>query len=128
MRPTAIAEDPEAAREQLHEFEMLVGEAFRRRGYTVEETGGHGADGGVDLVLSKAGQRFLVQCKQWKTSKVGVKLIRELYGVIAAKGAAGGFVVTSGVFTDDAVAFAAGKRIDLIDGCLVEGRACGYTF
>jgi restriction system protein len=111
-----------------HEFEMLVGEAFRRHGYAVEETGGHGADGGVDLVLSKEGQRLLVQCKQWKASKVGVKIIRELYGVMAAKGAAGGFVVTSGVFTGEATAFAAGKRIGLIDGCLVEGRACGYTF
>jgi len=98
------------------EFEMLVGEAFRRRGYAVEETGGHGADGGVDLVLSKDGERFLVQCKQWKASKVGVKILREHYGVISADGAAGGFVVTSGVFTGEAVAFAAGKNIDLIDG------------
>jgi restriction system protein len=29
------------------EFEMLVGEAFRRRGYTVAETGGGGADDGI---------------------------------------------------------------------------------
>ena len=31
-----------------HEFEMLVGEAFRRTGYSVVETGGGGADGGGD--------------------------------------------------------------------------------
>jgi restriction system protein len=37
------------------EFEELVGEAFRRNGYTVTETGGGGADGGVDLVLKKGG-------------------------------------------------------------------------
>jgi len=101
------------------EFEMLVGEAFCRRGYVVEETGGHGADGGVDIVLSKGGQRSLVQCKQWKASKVGVKVVRELYGVMAAEGAVGGFVVTSGVFTGEALAFAAGKNIDLIDGPLL---------
>lgn len=35
------------------EFEMLVGEGFRLLGYQVVETGGGGADGGVDLVLSK---------------------------------------------------------------------------
>lgn len=35
------------------EFEMLVGEAFRLQGYGVLETGGGGADGGVDLALSK---------------------------------------------------------------------------
>ena len=59
------------------EFEMLVGEAFRRRGYTVAETGGGGADGGVDLVLKRSGEKFLVQCKQWKAFKVGVTTIRE---------------------------------------------------
>lgn len=45
-------------------FEQLVGEAFRRQGYTVEETGLGGADGGIDLILRKNGRRVLVQCKQ----------------------------------------------------------------
>ncbi len=73
-------------------------------------------DGGVDLVLSKGGDRFLVQCKQWKAFKVGVTVVRELYGVMAARGAAGGFVVTSGRFTGEAAAFASGRNIRLIDG------------
>lgn len=99
-----------------HEFEMLVGEAFRRRGYAVIETGGGGADGGIDLVLRKDGEKFLVQCKQWKAYKVGVTTVRELYGVMAAGGAVGGFVVTSGVFTQEAKFFAEGRNIDLIGG------------
>ena len=98
------------------QFEALVGEAFRRKSYSVAETGGGGADGGVDLVLKKAGETFLVQCKQWKAYKVGVTTVRELYGVMAAKGASGGFVVTSGVFTDEARAFAEGRNIELMDG------------
>lgn len=98
------------------EFELLVGEAFRRKGYAVTETGGGGADGGVDLVLSKGGERHFVQCKQWKAFKVGVTTVRELYGVMAARGAAGGYVVTSGQFTADAKEFAAGRNISLIDG------------
>lgn len=98
------------------EFEMLVGEAFRLQGYRVTETGGDGADGGVDLVLIKGAETFLVQCKQWKAYKVGVDVVRELYGVMAAKGATGGFVVTSGRFTDDATKFAAGRNVQLIDG------------
>lgn len=97
------------------QFEALVGEAFRRKGYTVTETAS-GADGGIDLILKKQGETFLVQCKQWKEYKVGVSIVRELYGVMAAKGAAGGFVVTSGIFTDEARAFATGRNIDLIDG------------
>ena len=97
-------------------FEVLVGEGFRRQGYLVEETGGGGADGGVDLVLGKGGDRFLVQCKQWKAFRVGVTVVRELYGVMAARGAAGGFVVTSGRFTQEATDFASGRNIRLIDG------------
>ena len=57
------------------EFEMLVGEGFRLQGYQVVESGGGGADGGVDLVLSRpgknGGEKFLVQCKQWRAFKVG---------------------------------------------------------
>ena len=98
------------------EFELLVGEAYRLQGYRVAEIGGGGPDGGVDLVLVKGSEKFFVQCKQWKAYKVGVTTVRELYGVMAAKGATGGFVVTSGRFTSDAKEFAQGRNIELIDG------------
>ena len=98
------------------QFEHLVGEAFRMQGYAVAETGGGGADGGVDLVLTRDGEKSLVQCKQWRAYKVGVDVVRQLYGVMAAKGAAGGFVVTSGRFTEEAQRFAEGRNINLIDG------------
>lgn len=98
------------------EFELLVGEAFRMQGYQVTEQGGAQADGGVDLMLRKGNEIFLVQCKQWKALKVGVDIVRELYGVMAARGAAGGFVVTSGEFTGDAQAFASGRNIMLVSG------------
>ena len=102
------------------EFELLVGEGFRLQGYQVVETGGGGADGGVDLVLSRpgksGGEKLLVQCKQWRALKVGVDVVRELYGVMAARGATGGFVVTSGRFTDEAISFASGRNVTLVDG------------
>jgi len=98
------------------EFEMLVGEAFRLQGFDVVESGGGGADGGVDLVLRKGSEKFLVQCKQWKAYKVGVDIVRALYGVMAATGATGGFVVTSGTFTVEAKAFADGLNVTLLDG------------
>ncbi len=101
------------------EFELLVGEAFRLQGYSVVELGGSGPDGGIDLTLTKGSEKFLVQCKQWKAFKVGVTVVRELYGVMAARGAAGGFVVTSGRFTEDARAFASGRNIKLVDGTLL---------
>ena len=61
------------------QFEQLTGEAFRRQGFTVTETGGNGPDGGIDLVLHKDGEKYLVQCKQWRSLKVGVAVIREFF-------------------------------------------------
>lgn len=98
------------------EFELLVGEAFRMQGYEVCELGGQTADGGVDLELRKGRELFLVQCKQWKAFKVSVTVVRELYGVMARRGAAGGYVITSGTFTADATDFARGTNIRLVDG------------
>lgn len=102
------------------EFELLVGEAFRRKGFTVIENGGRGPDGGVDLVLHLGTDKYLVQCKQWKSINVGVTVIRELFGVMAAEGAAGGFVVTSGRYTAEARAFADGRNIQLVDAELLK--------
>lgn len=98
------------------EFELLVGEAYRLQGFRIIELGGNGPDGGVDLVLLKGSEKFLVQCKQWKAQRVGVATVRELYGVMAARGATGGFVVTSGRFSNDAQEFARGRNISLVDG------------
>lgn len=98
------------------EFEMLTAEAFRLQGFEVKEQGGASPDGGVDLVARKGGETYLVQCKQWRAFKVGVDVVRELYGVMAAQGAAGGYVVTSGQFTQDARAFAEGRNVRLVDG------------
>lgn len=97
------------------EFENLTAEAFRKKGYRVIERGGEGPDGGVDLVLYLGKDKYLVQCKQWKTRQVGVAIVRELYGVMAAEGAVGGFVVASGSFTADAEDFAEGRSIKLVD-------------
>lgn len=98
------------------EFEHLVGEAYRRQGYTIEETGGSGSDGGVDLVLRGRGETVLVQCKQWRARSVGVTTVRELYGVLAAEAADRAILATCGGFTRDAKSFALGKPIQLVAG------------
>ena len=64
----------------------------------------------------KEGATYLIQCKHWKMSKVGVNIIREHLGVIVSEGAAGGFVVTSGVYTAEANDFAKKNNIKLLDG------------
>ena len=96
------------------EFEDLTAEVFRRKGFKVIERGGAGADGGVDVELRMGADKYLVQCKQWKSLKVGIATVRELYGVMAAESAVGGFVVASGDFTSDARSFAEGRAIKLV--------------
>jgi restriction system protein len=95
------------------EFELLVGEGFRLQGYLVIETGG---EGGADLVLQKGEQTFLVLCREWRAPKVDVGPVRELHGLMAARGAAGGFVATSGEFTAAAAEYANACNIRLLNG------------
>ena len=103
---------------ELHwqDFEWLVSEAYRRRGYSVEDSIKRGPDGGVDLVLRKDGRTTLVQCKQRKASAVGVPVVREAYGVQMHEKADRSVVITSGHFTREARAFVQGKPIELVDG------------
>ena len=101
------------------EFELFVLEAYRRQGYTARATD-QGADGGVDVVLSKDGWTTLVQCKQWKTQRVGVKPVRELAGVVAADNAHAGVLASSGSFTKDARRFATSANLELVDGKQLE--------
>lgn len=98
------------------QFEMLVGEAFRRQGYRIEETGLGGADGGIDLLLSRNGKTTLVQCKQWRSQRVDVKVVREMYGLLAHHGADAVKIVAVGDFTPDAQRFVQSKPIELIHG------------
>jgi len=112
----------EPARLTWSQFERLIAEFYRRRGATVTPRGGPMADGGVDLNLTYAtGERLIVQCKHWKNRRVGVKPLRELWGVMDYEKADGAIFVTSGSFTAEALAFARGKQLELIDGPRLRG-------
>jgi hypothetical protein len=105
------------------EVERVLEAAYARWGWKVERTGTssgarvgrHGGDGGVDLVLRRAGDLCLVSSKHWK-GRVGVKEVRELFGLMAHHGATRGVVVGTGGFTDEAWRFVKGKPIDLVSG------------
>jgi restriction system protein len=106
------------------DFEHLVGETFRQRGFAVAETPS-GPDGGIDLELRRDGELHLVQCKRWRARQVGVEIVRELYGVMSARGAVGGYVVSSGIFSSEAKRFAQGRNIELWDGAKLKGLIRG---
>ena len=99
------------------DFEGLVAEAYRRRGYTARVVGSPDGDGGVDVELTRQGEVVLVQCKHWRAWSVGVPVARELLGVVVHRRATRGILVTSGRFTQEALAFSDGNsQIQLVDG------------
>jgi restriction system protein len=98
------------------EVERLVADAYRRQGYQVSEIGGSAAQSEPGMLLTKASQRLLLQCKYWKTRKLAEMPVRELYGMMAAQSANAGILITSGTFTLEASRFAGYGHIQLIDG------------
>ena len=78
----------------------------------------HGADGGVDIWLWSqfSDKPVIVQCKHWKKRVVGVKELREFYGVLKSHDLTYGTFATSSTFSQDALAFAKDNRINAQDG------------
>ncbi len=113
------------------DFERLVGEAYRRQGYRVEEIGGSGPDGGVDLILRRDKETALVQCKRWRKDKIRAPVVRELRGAVARDRATRGIFVTCSEFTREAEAEAHGQPpIELVNGAALLGlvrQAQGQT-
>lgn len=96
------------------EFEQFVGYLFQLQGYQVDMTVTSG-DEGVDLFLQKGRRTAIVQCKRY-AGTVGQPTVRDLYGAMVHNNAHEAFLVTSGVVSQPAEAWAQGKPITLIDG------------
>jgi len=100
-------------------FEELCAGYFEAAGGFRARTTRLGADGGIDIYLyapTETRPVGVVQCKAWNTYPVGVKLIRELYGVMAAEQARIGIFITTGEYTAEARAFADHKHLQLLNG------------
>ena len=111
--------DHRAILDRLHllsgqQFEILCAELFEALGYTVARTPASG-DRGIDLRLEKAGRTVLVQCKR-QQSAIGEPVVRDFLGVVTHAGADKGIFCTNGSFSTRAESWAAGTRIELLDG------------
>ncbi len=99
-------------------FEAVCEALFAQAGFETR-TQAHGADGGVDVWLhskNAPGPVSVVQCKHWRGKQVGVKEMREFFGVMASQGVKRGTYATSSTFTSEATAFAKSNGIHLLDG------------
>jgi restriction system protein len=69
------------------------------------------------VIIEKDGIKQYIQCKKYITTTVGVKAIREFYGVLVDHASQSkGIFITTNIFSSEAVYFAQGKPIELIDG------------
>jgi HJR/Mrr/RecB family endonuclease len=104
-----FAKNPDRVRE-LHSFafEKLMAAVYRNRGFDVTMTP-RSKDGGFDLILLQRNDigaaMTLVDCKRYAAhKKVGVEIVRGLYGTVEEKKATHGVIVTTSSFTSGAVA------------------------
>lgn len=81
-------------------FEQFVAERLQARGYQTENIGASG-DFGVDVVASRAGQRWAVQVKRYK-SKVSRTAVSDAVAGKFYWKCEGAWVVTNSYFTKDA--------------------------
>jgi restriction system protein len=98
-------------------FELLCKLFFESLGYNVTKTGA-GADGGIDLILytkNSLDKHALVQCKTSASKDIGVKVVRELFGVITSEKVNKGILISNTGFSKDAINFANSQGIDLVD-------------
>jgi hypothetical protein len=98
-----------------YQFEKVVALVYRKSGYQVTARGGANPDGGIDLIIEKAGQRTAVQCKQWKTWNVGVKAVREFLGALKDAEINQGIFITLKGYTGDAKLLADKHHIAILD-------------
>jgi restriction system protein len=99
-------------------FEAVCARLFAQAGFEARSQS-HGADGGVDIWLHSAhaqGPAAIVQCKHWLGKPVGVKELREFYGVMASHKLSRGTFATTGGFSTEARQFAKDNGIHLLDG------------
>jgi hypothetical protein len=91
------------------QFEELIAEIWTRFGYEVELTA-QTKDGGKDIVAirrtAEARLRFLIECKRYRPErKIGVAVVRGLYGVSISERATKAMLATTSSFSQDALRF-----------------------
>jgi len=98
-----------------HEFDKLISMLFKQRGYSVSAMEENNNDN-VNIVLKMDAETIFVQYKHWREYKVDLAVIEELYAEMDSESISNGIVITTGLFTQDALDYSYGKHLLLING------------
>ncbi len=107
-----------------YEFERFLADVFRERGYGVELMGRSG-DQGVDLVVTRGGDRIAIQAKGYTAGNVGNKAVQEVHTGMTHYRCGRSVVVTNSGFTRGAQELASSVGCRLIDGSQIPGLIDG---
>lgn len=95
------------------EFEKLISLIFKQRGYSVTPAE---EDSGFEITLKMDGQTTLVQYQHWREYEVDVAVLEAFAAVMESDSVRNGIVITTGLFTQEALDFSHGKHLLLING------------
>lgn len=98
------------------EFKEIVAEAYRGSGYIIPENNVFTSDPSIDLIMRKGAKLYLVQCRYWQNRKLGKREVKNLFTLMHDKQASGVFLLTTGIFTNEARHYALNRPINLVDG------------
>lgn len=101
-----------------YQFEDLVEKLIQKMGFITKDRS-RGGDGGIDIFAVNTEPilegNYIIQCKRY-SKPIAVSIVRDLYGVVHAKNANKGILITNSTFTQPSKDFAKGKQLELIDG------------
>ncbi|AKC87839.1 restriction endonuclease [Pseudoxanthomonas suwonensis] len=100
------------------EFATIIGQAMQQRGL---RDASHGPDPGSDssssqLLMTDGDSRWLLSCKHGMAYRLGESSVEELASAMDMAGARAGILLTEGRAERDALAAAAARGIEVIDG------------
>lgn len=100
------------------DFQKLCKDIFSKLNYgLVENIGQGGPDEGKDLIIHFNNEKIVVECKHHPNGIIGRPVIQKLHSAVISEGAKKGIVVTTGTFSNEAIAYAnkITPSIELID-------------
>ena len=105
------------------EFERLVAMYYEEKGYTPQLVGGAG-DHEVDIILTdpKENYKIAVQCKHWKTKKVGNDTILRLASGKRVHKCIDAWCITTNYYTKAAMEAAEANKVKLLNGLHVQDQ------
>ena len=95
-------------------FEHICAAILEKQGFNNIRVTQKTNDKGVDIVATKFGQKYVVQCKRYKNT-VGSPEMQTFVGAMKNSGAERGLFMTTGTFTREAELMAMANSIELID-------------